>query len=121
MDRAESSKQRAMLAINDHLGETVALVLYADDGSDGPVAGTLIEVRGRLARLYGPESIAHMPTWERDIHAGVYMIGSQLLDIAAAPGPIQPDGDGLCCCISHNLTLSLRWEETDSGQQLPAG
>jgi hypothetical protein len=77
MDAETLTREEALLAINDHLGEVVRVEMYAERGSP---PHSLLEMSGELSRvetLQGAAMADVAERAERDYMAGAYMIGAQ--------------------------------------------
>jgi hypothetical protein len=72
MDAETLTREEALLAINDHLGETVRVEMYAERGSP---PHSLLEMSGALSRVDTLQGAAMADVAERDYMTGAYMIG----------------------------------------------
>jgi len=107
MEAETLTREEALLAINDHLGEDVHVELYAEDG---PAPHSLLEINGELSRVHTVEGAAMGDEAERDWMAGAYMIGAQAVHLGFSPGEIiWSDYGGIEFHLGEGLVLALTW------------
>ena len=106
MDYELITRGRALLMLNDHLGETVRVSVTVEEESIGH---DILEFGGGLERIATEEHVAQMDVDERDFMASAYMIGAHSIHVGYVPGPVAIGPHGLEFQLAPGVVLSVHW------------
>ena len=108
MDIELITRERALLILNDHLGEVVRVSVSFEDDDEG-IEQEVLEINGELSRINTEDGVAQMDADERDFMASAYMVGAHGIHLGFLPGPITCHVDGLSFGFAVGGNLAISW------------